>query len=230
MKIFRIIGLVDYWIIRFITLFLKGIKDLFNFKFQMVLIPLMLSGCGALIKQPAAIIKYYQIDYPAPIPVKEKIDKTILVRPFNISSVYNKDSIVYTKDSYNCGFYQYEQWIAPPASLIFEKIVQDLQDSAAFEAILTFGSFQTPDYRVSATINQIGEEKNGEIDEGTVIIHFSVTKTSVTNLASEFIIGKTYHSSFPSENDNIKSVVDAISKAVQIISIDFRRDLQKALK
>ncbi len=239
------------WIINFIFLilaslwrkiiltFLKRIKRIFNLQFticnlQFILIlilPFLIAGCGALIKQPAAIIKYYQIDYPAPAPVsaKEKIDKTIMIRPFNISSVYNKDSIVYIEDSFNCGFYQYNQWIAPPANLISEKIVRDLQASDAFEAVLTYGSFQPPDYRISASVEEIGEVKKGDTAESSVVIHFSVIKTSVTNLASEFIIGKTYHSSFPCEKDNPKSVVAAISKAVQIISIDFRKDLQKAL-
>jgi len=208
----------------------RWVRGIFNLQFiSILLLPFLIAGCGALIKQPAAIIKYYQIDYPAPAPVKEKINKTIMIRPFNISSVYNKDSIVYVEDSFNCGFYQYNQWIAPPASLISEKIVRDLQASDVFEAVLTYGSFQPPDYRISASVEEIGEVKKGDTAESSVIIHFSVIKTSVTNLASEFIIGKTYHSSFPCEKNNPNSVVAAISKAVQIISIDFRKDLQKAL-
>ncbi|GEM_PF-789837 len=220
----------DYWIIGLSNCWIKRIKSICNLQFFFILfLSFFLAGCGALIKQPPAIIKYYQINYPAPPPAKEKIDKTIMVRPFNISSTYNRDSLVYTDDSYKCGFYQYDQWIAPPAGLIYEKIVRDLQATDCFEAVLTFGSFQTPDIRITASIDEIGEERKLDSANASVIIHFSVTKTSVTNIASEFIIGKTYSSSFPCEKGNIESLVSAISKAVQAISKEFISDLQKAI-
>jgi len=227
-----IVGLLDCWINVKSQMLICNFKFAFcNLQFFFILLfSLLLTGCGALIKQPPVMINYYQIEYPAPPPAKEKIDKIIMVRPFNISSTYNRDSLVYIDNSFKCGLYQYDQWIAPPAGLIFEKIVRDLQASDCFEAVLTFGSFQTPNIRISASIEEISEERKIASAEGSVIIHFSVTETSVTNRASKFIIGKNYFSSFPCEKGKPESLVPAISKAVQTISKEFMADLEKALK
>ncbi len=226
---------MKFWIIRLITPFLKGVRGIFNLQFTIcnlkfifiLLLPFIIAGCGSLIKQPPVIIKYYQIDYPAPLQAKEKIDKTIMVRPINISSTYNRDSLVYTENSFRCGFYQYNQWIAPPTGQIFEKFVRDLQALKCFDAVLSFGSFKTPDLRIAANIEEIGEQRKDDSTKGAVTIHFSVSESSPTNSTYKFILEKTYKAEVPCEKNNPDSLVAAISKAVQIISIDFRKDLQK---
>ena len=208
---------------------LTGLKKMKPFISSIFVITL-LTGCGSIIKQPAPIMSYYQINY-APTAIKsQKTDKTILVKSFNVSAAYQRDTIVYRDDNYNIGFYPYKQWIAAPGDLITEAISRDLRDSGLFAGVISSSSLQRPDYILLGSLNEIGELKNSDGIHGNISIILTLVKQASTNSIEEIVLQKTYNESVKCASDNVEDVVKAISEATKTVSKDAINDIADAIK
>ncbi|RLD10834.1 MAG: hypothetical protein DRI44_05050, partial [Chlamydiae bacterium] len=103
-----------------------------------------LTGCGSLIKQPAPIITYYQLDYSPEISNTVPINKTILIKQFFINGTYDRDAIMYSDEKYKCNYYPYKQWISTPQDMITESFRRDFMKSGAFKGVITPGQLLKP--------------------------------------------------------------------------------------
>ncbi len=190
----------------------------------------LLTGCGSLLKQPAPVIRYYQLDYAAPKAKGEAIHKTMLVRPLRIAAAYDRDSIVYRDDKYRGGFYVYDQWIANPRALVSEKLVRDFQNGGGFDAVMTLGALQMPDLILSGTIEEIGERRRGGDAFGAVVMHIALIQASTTGSSARILLQKDYEQLIPCETGDPVSVVAALSKALQKVSADLIKDIRAAAR
>ena len=104
-----------------------------------------LTGCSSLLKQPSAVITYYQPEYDPPEAMNAKHNSILLIRPLCIQAPYDRDSIVFRQDNGISGFHSYDQWISSPDDLVSAKFIRDFRHANLFHAVVTPGMFRVPD-------------------------------------------------------------------------------------
>jgi len=104
----------------------------------------ILNGCGA-----ARPSKYYQLTVPGegnlgtdPAPYSV----TLLLGPITTSNLYRDDHIVYTSEGQAMGVYEYHRWAEPPAELISDVLLRELQLSGHFQHVYSMRSDTRGDY------------------------------------------------------------------------------------
>src|SRR5260221_9072611 len=104
----------------------------------------VLNGCGAT--RPS---KYYQLTVPsdktssaepAPYPV------TLLLGPIVTSNLYRDDRIVYTSGGEAMGTYEFQRWAEPPAEMIKDVLLRELQASTRYQYVYSSRSDVRGDY------------------------------------------------------------------------------------
>jgi len=193
-------------------------------------IPLFLCSCGSLIKQPAPIISYYQLNYTPEITNTASVDKTLLIRSFYINETYNRDTIMYSEDKYKCGFYPYKQWISAPQNQVTEAIRNDFIESGAFKAIIIPGQLQKFDLILTGAIIDIKEVRKDGKSIGTVKMAITLIKPASKNISQEILLQKEYTKSIECKVNNTESLVKALSEATKAISSEVIKDTIKAAK
>ena len=194
-------------------------------KIILLTIPLLFCGCGSLIKQPAPIISYYQLDYIPETLSVTSVNKTISIKSFYISETYNRDTIMYSSDEYKCDYYPYKQWISAPQNQITESFRNDFVKSGAFKAVIIPGQLQKPDVILSGAITEIQENIRDGKSTGILKISVTLIKPAYGKTHPEIIFQKNYEKSVPCETGNVESIVKALSTATKEISAEVIKDV-----
>ena len=196
-------------------------------KIFLLFIPLFLCSCGSLIKQPAPIISYYQLDYTPENIATSLVDKTILIRSFYINETYNRDTIMYSDEKYKCGFYPYKQWISSPQVQITESFIRDFMASGIFKGIIIPGQLHKYDLILTGAIIDIKEKIENGKAFGVLNIAITLSKTGSDRSSTAIIFQKDYKKTVPCEINNTKSLVKALSEATKEISSEVIKDIVK---
>ena len=199
-------------------------------KIILLTIPLFFCGCGTLIKQPAPVISYYQLNYTPEISSNIFVNKVILIKSFYISETYNRDTIMYSSDEYKCDYYLYKQWISAPQNQLTESFRNDFMKSGAFKAIIIPGQLQKPDMILAGAITEIRENIRNGKSSGILKISVTLIKPTFKKKPSEIIFQKDYEKSVPCETKNTESLVKALSQAAKEISAEAIKDTIEAVK
>jgi ABC-type uncharacterized transport system auxiliary subunit len=196
----------------------------------------LLSGCAALsidnlVKQPPAVIQYYQVDYPPPtVRVAKPVSGTLMIQPLRISAEYDRDTLVYRDPQRRAGIYPYDQWFASPAKQLTEKLMRDFEAAGMFQAVITVGTFQKPDYSLLGSIREIGELREDGRCFGATVVSFTFTKASAESTAPMIVFQREYSERVPCTNDNRVALVAAVSTALQNTVSNLLLDVRAATR
>jgi len=196
----------------------------------LLIIPLFFCGCGSLIKQPAPIISYYQLNYTPETISIPSTDKTILIKSFYINETYNRDTIMYSKDKYKCNFYSYKQWISNPQTQITEAFRNDFMESGVFKGIITPGQMQKYDLILTGGIIDIKEVIKDDKSFGLLKMTLTLIKPIPKSSSQEILLQKKYTKSVECKINDTESLVEALSEATKAISAEVIKDVANAVK
>ena len=199
-------------------------------KILLLTVPLFFCGCGSLIKQPAPIISYYQLDYTPEISSNALVDKTIYIKSFYITETYNRDTIIYSSGKYISNFYPYKQWIAAPQDQITKSFRNDFMKSEAFKGVIIPGQLLKPDLLFSGAITEIQENIKDKKASGTVKINVTLSTPASKTNPQEIIFQKSYEQEVDCEINNTVSLVKALSEATKRISANVIKDVVDAAR
>ena len=191
-----------------------------------------LTGCSSLLKQPSAVITYYQPEYPPPEAASTTLDSILLIRPLCIQAPYDRDSIVYHQENGISGFYSYDQWISSPDDLVSAKLIRDFRTAGLFHAVVAPGMFRVPDYELTGTIIQISEVRDPQSKNSSGIVRMIATLVGprTSSSSGSILFQKEYHSTTPCTDNTPEAVVQAISTSLKEISAAIITDVQKAVE
>jgi ABC-type uncharacterized transport system auxiliary subunit len=166
-----------------------------------------------LIKQPAPVIAYYQLEYAPPAARSTNVSATLMIAPLRIAPEYDRDTLVYRDEAYRAGFYLNDQWMANPARQLTEKLVRDFQATRLFAGVFTAGTFQKPDYVLHGTIRELGEQRAPDARFGSVAIAFTLTHAAGSG-APQIVFQRTYEQRVPCKDKTVNALVEAIGAAM----------------
>jgi ABC-type uncharacterized transport system auxiliary subunit len=168
----------------------------------------MLNGCGA-----ARPSKYYQLTVPddktsgaepAPYPV------TLLLGSITTSHLYQDDRIVYTSNGEAVGTYEYQRWAEPPAEMIDDVLLLELQTSGRYEHVYSFRSDVRGDFVLRGRLYDLREiDGSGLATRVSFEFELRGSKTGAT------VWSRSYSHDEPVHGKTVSAVVAALDRNVQ---------------
>lgn len=168
----------------------------------------VLNGCGA-----ARPSKFYQLTVPsektpgadpAPYPV------TLQLGVITTSHLYRDDRIVYTSSGEAMGTYEYRRWAEPPADMINDVLLRELQRSGRYEHIYSLRSDVRGDYVLRGRLYDFREiDGNGLSARVAFDFELRDSKTGAT------VWNHSYSNDEPVSGKDVSAVVAAMNRNVQ---------------
>lgn len=170
---------------------------------------LLIASCGGG-RRPA----YYALEVP-PAPDRALVDPrfpgTVAVCRFETPPYLRQGRIVYRQSPEEIGFYEYHRWAADPAETVTTAMIAALRSSRLFSFVKRYDGHNQQDYLLVGRIERLEEIDYG----GPVRVKAQIT-AELVNLRT----GSTeWTGDAPAmlnvDRRNVKSVVDAMNRAVQ---------------
>jgi cholesterol transport system auxiliary component len=116
---------------------------------------LSLSGCSFLspveIEPPK---KYLLNEIPTNLPVEKTHAGTLLIQPPDTRPIYNTTKMAYTTRAHQIEFYNYNEWSETPSQMLQTLLVSTLQQTHAFNAVVTLPNIGHQDYVLATQIQE----------------------------------------------------------------------------
>jgi ABC-type uncharacterized transport system auxiliary subunit len=168
----------------------------------------ILNGCGA-----ARPSKFYQLTVPS-----EKVSAedsvlypvTVVLGPITTSQLYRDDRIVYTSSGEAMGTYEYRRWAEPPAEMIDDVLLRELQRSGRYEHIYSLGSDVRGDYVLRGRLYDF-REIDGSGLSARVAFDFELRDSKTGTI----VWNHSYSHDEPVNEKDVSAVVAAMDRNVQ---------------
>lgn len=97
----------------------------------------VLSACSLLNPVTVPTVKTYTLD-PSTVHIKQypKSDRIILVQTPRAIPGFQTQRMVYMKQNFNIGYYEYNQWAGTPSDMLFPLITQALYKTGFYHAVV----------------------------------------------------------------------------------------------
>ncbi|EKD71275.1 MAG: hypothetical protein ACD_46C00222G0008 [uncultured bacterium] len=144
---------------------------------------IFISSCSFLSPvqtEPSA--KYLLNTLPHHIPQKAKRSVTLLVLNPETRAIFNTTDMAYTKKTFQVSYYAENQWAETPSQMLLPLIVQTLQKTNHFKAIVTPPYAGQYDYALSTQITQFQQDFTVKPAMFTISIRADITRTSTGRL------------------------------------------------
>lgn len=113
---------------------------------------IFLSGCSIFSPVKSQPPKSYLISNTPNINIKNKKQLTLFVTQPDTRAIYNTNQMAYTSHPYQISYFGENQWAETPSQMFLPLIVQTLQSSHAFKAVVLAPYVGKYDYIVSTQI------------------------------------------------------------------------------
>ena len=174
----------------------------------LILCLVMLNGCGA-----ARPSKFYQLTVPsetASVPDPAPHSVTLLLGPITTPELYRDDRLVYTSNGEAMGTYEYRRWAEPPADMINDVLLRELQSSGRYEHISLLRSGVRGDYVLRGRLYDFREiDGNGLSVRVAFDFELRDSKTGAT------VWSHSYSHDEPVNEKDVSAVVSAMDRDVQ---------------
>lgn len=171
-----------------------------------VAVAMTLAGCA----KPRPI-KYYQISYPASVPVsQEAIETMLLVRSFESSHLYLDDRIVYGYDSPAMGAYEDQRWAEPPVEMLRDAIIRGFRSTGKFRGVYIARSDLTARYVLGGHLYDFKE-----LDGSTISARLSFEARLWDRKARSMVWSYAYSYDEPAAEKTVSAVATAMDKNVR---------------
>src|SRR6266478_1596727 len=141
---------------------------------------------------------------PAPYPV------TLLLGPIVTSNLYRDDRIVYTSGGEAMGTYEFQRWAEPPAEMIKDVLLRELQASTRYQYVYSSRSDVRGDYLLRGHLYDF-REIDGKVLTARVAFYFELDKSKT----GAIVWTRYYSHDEPVDGKDVAAVVAAIDRNVQ---------------
>jgi ABC-type uncharacterized transport system auxiliary subunit len=187
----------------------------------------VLSGCFTF-SAPAPPTQEYLLDYAPPESDGPPLPAVLRLAHLSISSTYSRSGIMYRTSDHEIGAYTYRQWVTDPASMVGDLLARDFADAGQYRAVLDGPTRLRPDYELSGVIEEMEERIGTGGGDAHLQIRMLLRRLS-PDAEDKVVFQKTYAADEPCRGDDTAEMVAAMSRALQSISEELRRDVYAAI-
>lgn len=183
-------------------------------------------------KQPNPEIKYYTLEYDPPdFSGKVELPCIIKLESFRVSPLYDTTGIIYRENAYERTPYTYHRWSVNPGELVTYFTGRDLKHSGLFKEVLLPGErTRESSYRLAGMLDEFYELDNKKEWAGVLSLSISLIPEGDLKKSGQAIFQKTYKVTEKCKKKNPASLAEALSKAMEKISIEIGEDLYDFIK
>lgn len=149
--------------------------------------PILLIGCSPVATPE---VKQYNLDRLSTKRIaKHATIKTLFVAAPKAASGYEREDMIYVKQPYMLNAFAKNEWVAPPAEMLTPVLVQSLQNSGYFRAVVAAPYSGKTNYRLNTTLIELNQNFMKQPSE----THITV-KVDLVNVDKNIIIAtKRFH-------------------------------------
>ena len=187
-----------------------------------------LMGCVSFHLPTSAPPVYYQLDYQSPsVHCPCPFAEGLRVWKFTSSSPYGRTDMVVLKPDGQIQFSSTFQWIAPPGTMVAEKLLRDLTMNRLFPQVVSSNDPATVPLELSGHVFLFASERSGAISRAALHVEVSLidnTKPRKVILHREYDLR-----SAPFMENTSAAFARAMSTVMRELSERFQRDLCSTL-
>ena len=171
------------------------------------------AGCAGLFSSDDEPIQTYMFS-PREFREVESVDSEIVLLISPIQSVgHDSRQMTYTMRPYERTYYAYSQWADTPPRLIEPLVVQAMEVSGLFEAVIDVSSSVPADYRLELDLLVLQHEFHTDPSQGRMVV-----RAQLNDLAGNRVIGtRVFQASSPSPTENPYGGALALNLALEEI-------------
>ena len=172
-----------------------------------------LVGCNPMAVSP---IYYYQLDNlkPVKLPKCSKTHLSILVTMSIPNPGYETSAMIYTLTPYELGCYANSRWVAPPSEMLMSLLIQALQQTGHFCAVVSPPFVGMTSYRLNTRLLKLQQEFFCPVSHIRLVMEASLIKSGTNHI----VASPLFEVLIPTPMNNPYGGVLAANKAVAIIS------------
>ncbi len=155
----------------------------------------------------------------------DKSSRTILITTTNAASAYESKQMLYMKQSFAINSFAQNAWISPPADMIFPLIIQSVQRSGNFRAVVGPTTNESADYRLDSELIEL--QQNFLQKPSRIQLSIKADLTDVRD--GKILASKLFRYSIPTPTENPYGGVIAANQATRLFTGDLITFIRKYL-
>jgi ABC-type uncharacterized transport system auxiliary subunit len=192
---------------------------------------ILLGACVSL-KHKDQKIEFYNLEYK-PLSISgnlESLPVALRIERFHVSPVYNTSRIIYRDISFKQDSYVNHQWKDNPGAMVTYLLGRDLKASGLFKLVLSNESGSPFTHILEGSVDEFFEWHTQENWKGVLILSITFFSKSERDAQRKVLFHKTYSTSEPCQKKDPGAFAEAMSKAMQEISVEIIEDVYDALR
>ncbi|MDD3579643.1 MAG: ABC-type transport auxiliary lipoprotein family protein [Desulfobacca sp.] len=186
----------------------------------------IVSGCG----KPPVLIKRYIFDYPAPAATgRPALNAGLKVEQLAVAQAYNTTAMVYQAEPFKSDAYHYHRWRVNPGFLVTDYLVRDLRNSGLFKAVWGATSSDDCRFRLEGGVAECLEIDRPEGWQAALGLHLTLLDLDHQEITRRVMFQKNYRALEPLVEKTPEGLAQAMSQAMQRLSIQIINDLYQAI-
>lgn len=184
-----------------------------------LLLVLLLSGCSIFSPVPANNQTAYQISNVPPVAHQKTHALTLMVLNPDANNIYSSTDMAYTTTPYTVAYFSKSRWAEPPAKMLQQIVIQALQNSKYYRAIVTPAFSGSYDYALSMQLIELKQD----FTLTTSVIRMKVNVQLISATNARIISAKQFSVVVPARYNTPYGGVLAANEAAKIIAADIVR-------
>ncbi len=185
-------------------------------------VAIVFSGCT--FKQTIIEISHYAIEYKTDKSSYQSSLKSIYVEAPTVNKSFNTNAILYTQKPYLFEQYAKNRWINMPSNMIHNYLVQSLENSNIFKAVLQKSSSIEFDYTLKSNITNLYHSFEGKDSFAILKVKFDLVSKK------ELVKTYSYDKKILCKTNSPYSFIIAVNKAFEEMSKNLSLQLSKEIK
>lgn len=193
-------------------------------KFYLIALALFISGCVSA--RPPVAVEKYTFAYPTPTAtVRDIAQVSIKVQRFTAAQAFNTTSMVYSPAPNRMDVYNYHRWMTNPSDMVTDYFLRDLHASGAFGAIFSWRDAVEARFEINGDVTEFLETDGADGPVATLGMTLTMFDTSENELPRRLVFQKRYRAESPMKEKNPQNLADAISRAMERLSVEMIKDI-----
>lgn len=164
----------------------------------LTLVTVALTSCSMLSPVKTEPKTAYVINALPRVSTHARHATTIMVSQVGSEAIYNTSQMAYSKHPYQVAYFAKNRWAARPADMLQPLIIQTLQNTHYFHAVVTSSSIGQADYLLNTQLIQMQQEFNScssyyRMKLRAQLINVNTNKTIATKVFSVTINAPYYN-------------------------------------
>jgi ABC-type uncharacterized transport system auxiliary subunit len=186
-----------------------------------------LSACG----QTPPFIHQYVFEYapPAALGGPQPLGEAIAVKRFAVAQAFNTTDMVYQPGPLQTAAYKYNRWRVNPGYMVADYLARDLRHSGLFQAVFRDPEAGPCRFVLEGGVEEIQERDEPEGWKAALALTVTLLDTAQEEIPRQILFQKQYRALEPMLAKTPQGLADAMSRAMQSLSLQITADVQRAI-